>query len=146
MAKNPKWCQSLLNWKKCFHNWIYNGSPEDLLHSSIFFDFKGAWGNLELTDNLKSFLLDSVNKRAGFLRHLTENALYFKPPIGLFGKLVVEPKGEHKDSFDIKRAIMPIVDLLTPFGVLCHVVAGTKIVSGSIELVTHQLGKFDEIL
>jgi CBS domain-containing protein len=110
MAKNPKWCQSLLNWKKCFHNWIYNGSPEDLLHSSIFFDFKGAWGDLELTDNLKSFLLDSVNKRAGFLRHLTENALYFKPPIGLFGKLVVEPKGEHKDSFDIKRAIMPIVD------------------------------------
>ena len=110
MAKNPKWCQSLLNWKKCFHNWIYNGSPEDLLNSSIFFDFKGAWGDLELTDKLKSFLLDSVNKRAGFLRHLTENALYFKPPIGLFGKLLVESKGEHKDSFDIKRALLPIVD------------------------------------
>ena len=110
MAKNPKWCQSLLNWKKCFHNWIYNGSPEDLLNSSIFFDFKGAWGDLELTDKLKSFLLDAVNKRAGFLRHLTENALYFKPPIGLFGKLLVESKGEHKDSFDIKRALLPIVD------------------------------------
>ncbi|RLD35146.1 MAG: cyclic nucleotide-binding protein [Bacteroidetes bacterium] len=110
MAKNPKWCQSLLNWKKCFHNWIYNGSPEDLLNSSIFFDFKGAWGDLELTDKLKSFLLDSVNTRAGFLRHLTENALYFKPPIGLFGKLLVESKGEHKDSFDIKRALLPIVD------------------------------------
>ena len=110
MAKNPKWCQSLLNWKKCFHNWIYNGSPEDLLNSSIFFDFKGAWGDLELTDKLKSFLLDSVNKRAGFLRHLTENALYFKPPIGLFGKLLVESKGEHKDSFDIKKALLPIFD------------------------------------
>jgi CBS domain-containing protein len=111
MAKNPKWCQSLLSWKKYFHNWIYQGSPEDLLHSSIFFDFKGVWGDFELTDQLKSFLLNSVEKRAGFLRHLTENALHFKPPIGLFGKLVVESKGEHKDSVNLKWAMQPIVDL-----------------------------------
>jgi CBS domain-containing protein len=111
MAKNPQWCQSLLNWKKYFHRWIYQGSPEDLLHSSIFFDFKGAWGNLELTDQLKSFLLDAVEKRAGFLRHLTENALHFKPPIGLFGKLIVESEGEHKDAINIKSAMQPIVDL-----------------------------------
>ena len=111
MAKNPKWCQPLLNWKKYFHHWIYEGSPEDLLHSSIFFDFRGVWGDLELTDRLKSFLMDSVEKRAGFLRHLTENALHFKPHIGLFGKLVVESKGEHKDSFNIKWAMQPVVDL-----------------------------------
>ena len=111
MAKNPHWCQSLLNWKKYFHRWIYQGSPEDLLHSSIFFDFKGAWGDLELTDQLKSFLLDSVQKRAGFLRHLTENALHFKPPVGLFGKLIVESEGEHKDAFNLKWAMQPIVDL-----------------------------------
>jgi CBS domain-containing protein len=111
MAKNPKWCQPLLNWKKYFHNWIYQGSNEDLLNSSIFFDFTGVWGDLVLTDQLKSFLMDSVEKRAGFLRHLTENALHFKPPIGLFGKLVVESDGEHKDSFNIKWAMQPIVDL-----------------------------------
>ncbi|MBW2613723.1 MAG: CBS domain-containing protein [Deltaproteobacteria bacterium] len=111
MAKNSKWCQPLKNWKNYFYSWIYHASPEDLLNSSIFFDFKGVWGDLELTDQLKSFLLDSVEKQVGFLRHLTENALYFKPPIGLFGKLFVESKGEHKDAFNIKHAMLPIVDL-----------------------------------
>ncbi|MBW2513803.1 MAG: CBS domain-containing protein [Deltaproteobacteria bacterium] len=110
MAKNPKWCQPLTNWKKYFHNWIYNGTPEDLLNSSIFFDFKGVWGDLNLTDQLKLFLMKSVEKRPGFLRYLTENALYFKPPIGLFGKLLVEPDGEHKGAINVKRVMQPIVD------------------------------------
>ncbi|MCG6912066.1 MAG: DUF294 nucleotidyltransferase-like domain-containing protein, partial [Deltaproteobacteria bacterium] len=111
MASNAKWCQPLSQWKKYFYNWIYHASPEDLLNSSIFFDFKGAWGDLKLTDQLKSYLMDSVKKNIGFLRHLTENALHFKPPLGLFGKLVVESKGEYKDSLNIKWAMLPIVDL-----------------------------------
>jgi CBS domain-containing protein len=138
MAKNPKWCQSLLNWKKHFHNWIYQGSPEDLLHASIFFDFKGAWGDLELTDQLKSFLLNSVEKRAGFLRHLTENALHFKPPIGLFGKLVVESKGEHKDSFNLKWAMQPIVDLARVYS-LKHGIVQTNTLTRLFRLYTKHI-------
>jgi CBS domain-containing protein len=135
MAKNPKWCQSLLNWKKHFHHWIYQGSPEDLLNSSIFFDFKGAWGDLELTDQLKSFLLNSVEKRAGFLRHLTENALHFKPPIGLFGKLVVESKGEHKDALNLKWAMQPIVDLARVYS-LKHGIVQTNTLTRLFRLYT----------
>lgn len=135
MAKNPKWCQPLLNWKKYFSNWIYEGSPEDLLYSSIFFDFRGVWGDLELTDQLKSFLLGSVEKRPGFLRNLTENALHFKPPIGLFGKLLVESKGEHKDSFDIKRAMLPIVDLARVYS-LKHGIAQTNTLTRLFRLYT----------
>ncbi len=135
MAKNPKWCQPLLNWKKYFHKWIYQGSNEDLLHASIFFDFRGVWGDLELTDQLKSFLLDSVQKRAGFLRHLTENALYFKPPIGLFGKLVVESDGEHKDAFNIKSAMQPIVDLARVYS-LKHGIVQTNTLTRLFRLYT----------
>ena len=111
MAKNPTWCQPLVNWKNYFHNWIHQGSYEDLLNASIFFDFRGVWGDLELTGQLKSFLMGSMEKWPGFLRHLTENALHFKPPIGPFGKLVVESKGKHKDSFNVKSAMQTIVDL-----------------------------------
>jgi CBS domain-containing protein len=111
MAKNPKWCQPLSQWKAYFDHWIYHASPEDLLNSSIFFDFKGVWGDLELTDQLKAFLLNAVNQQAGFLRHLTENALHFKPPMSAFGKLVVESKGENKGALNIKWAMLPIVDL-----------------------------------
>ena len=111
MAQNPQWCQPLSKWKEHFRKWIYQGSPEDLLNSSIFFDFKGVWGDLELTKQLKAFLLDCIEERPGFLRFLAQNALMTKPPIGMFGKLVVETKGEHKGAINIKAALLPVVDL-----------------------------------
>jgi CBS domain-containing protein len=110
MAKNPKWCQPLSVWKDYFSSWIYSGGPEELLKSSIFFDFKGAYGDMKIIGELRQFLFDSLKGWAGFFRNMTENALYFKPPIGFFRNFVVESKGEHRDSFDIKAAMQPIVD------------------------------------
>ncbi len=111
MAKNPKWCQPLSVWKQYFHTWIRKAKPEDLLYSSIFFDFKGIYGDLTLASRLKDHLFDSIRGWSGFLRNMTENALYFKPPIGLFGKLKVESRGRHKNAFDIKYAMLPITDV-----------------------------------
>ncbi len=110
MAKNPKWCQPLSVWKKYFNSWIYNAEAEDLLKSSIFFDFRCAYGDSNLTGQLRKYLLQSLGGWAGFFRHLSENALCFKPPIGFFRNFVVESKGEHRDSLDIKSAMTPIVD------------------------------------
>ncbi|MEA3280509.1 MAG: DUF294 nucleotidyltransferase-like domain-containing protein, partial [Thermodesulfobacteriota bacterium] len=110
MAKNPKWCQPLSVWKEYFSTWIHAAEPEDLLQSSIFFDFRGGYGDKELIVQLRKYLFDSLGGWSGFFRHLTENTLHFKPPIGFFRNFVVESKGEHRDSFDIKNAMMPIVD------------------------------------
>ncbi|MBU1713891.1 MAG: cyclic nucleotide-binding domain-containing protein [Proteobacteria bacterium] len=110
MAKNPKWCQPLSVWKKYFNSWIHTAEAEDLLKSSIFFDFRCAYGDSNLTGQLKKYLLKSLGGWAGFFRHLSENALYFKPPIGFFRNFVVESKGEHRDALDIKSAMTPIVD------------------------------------
>jgi CBS domain-containing protein len=110
MAKNPKWCQPLSVWKEYFSSWIYSGGPEELLKSSIFFDFKGAYGDMKIIEELRRFLFDSLKGWAGFFRNMTENALYFKPPIGFFRNFVVESKGQHRDSFDIKAAMQPVVD------------------------------------
>jgi len=110
MAQNPKWCQPLSVWKQNFIKWIRTANPEDLLYSSIFFDFRGTWGDIPLADTLKKFLLDAIQGWAGFLRNLSENALYFKPPMGLFGKFIVHSSGEHKDAFDIKQAMLPLID------------------------------------
>ena len=145
MAKNPKWCQSLTDWKKKFHQWIYNSEPEDLLNASIFCDFKGAWGDLELTDQLKYFLLGSIKKRPGFLRYLTENAMYFKPPIGLFGKFVVESKGEHKDLLNLKSAIQPIVDFARIFA-LKHGIAQTNTLTRLFRLYTKHVLNNDQYI
>jgi CBS domain-containing protein len=41
---------------------------------------------------------------------MAENALYFTPPIGFFRNFLVESKGEHRDTFNIKAAMQPVVD------------------------------------
>ena len=110
MAKKPQWCQPLARWKKYFSEWIHTAAPEALLQSSIFFDFRGAYGDLNLIGNLRKHLFASLGEWPGFFRHMTENALYFTPPIGFFRNFLVESKGEHRDTFNIKAAMQPVVD------------------------------------
>jgi CBS domain-containing protein len=110
MAKNANWCQPLSNWKSYFKRWIHTAAPEDLLQASIFFDFRAGYGDEDLIAQLRQYLFDSLVGWPGFFRHMTENALYFTPPIGFFRNFVVESKGEHRDALDIKAAMQPIVD------------------------------------
>jgi CBS domain-containing protein len=110
MASNPKWCQPLSAWKKYFFDWIHAAGPEDLLHSSIFFDFRFGGGDAQLVKSLSHYLFTSLEVWPGFFRHMTENALYFKPPIGLFGQFQVESSGKHHNSLNIKHAMTAIVD------------------------------------
>lgn len=110
MAKNPKWCQPLSVWKEYFMKWLRVMDPEQVMYSGIFFDFRGAWGDLSLTDELRAYLNNSLKEWSGILRCLTENSLRFRPPLSFFGNFVVEEKGEHQGMFDIKKALMPITD------------------------------------
>ncbi|MCP4747868.1 MAG: cyclic nucleotide-binding/CBS domain-containing protein [Desulfobacteraceae bacterium] len=110
MAKNPKWCQPLSAWKNYFTKWINAAEPEDLLQASIFFDFKAGYGHTELINSLRDHLHKKTETWTGFFRFMTVNALHFKPPLGFFRNFVVESKGEHRNTFDIKSAMMPIVD------------------------------------
>ncbi len=111
MARNPRWCQPISVWQNHFKAWIHAADPKDLLDASIFFDFRCGFGDLHLIGELRRYLLDALTGWAGFFRHLTENALHFKPPLGFFRNLVVESKGEHRNLLDLKSAMMPIVDI-----------------------------------
>lgn len=115
MAKNPKWNQPLSQWKKYFTSWIHAGEPQDLLQASIFFDFRGGYGDFSLINRLRNHLFTSLEGWSGFFRNLTENALHFKPPIGFFRNFVVESKGRHRNAFNIKSAMLPIVDFARVF-------------------------------
>ena len=110
MASNPKWCQPLSQWKKYFKAWIETPAPENLLNSSIFFDFRGTWGDIALSDELKNYLFKAIGNGAFFLRNLTENSLTIKPPLSMFGKLITLTEGDKKGSIDIKKAMLPIID------------------------------------
>ncbi len=110
MAQNPKWCQPLSVWKEYFSSWIRKAEGESLLQASIFFDLRSGFGDAELIDELHRHMFSALSGWAGFFRNLTENSLHFKPPIGFFRNFVVESKGEHRNAFDIKSAMQPIVD------------------------------------
>jgi len=110
MASNPKWTQSLDTWVNYFHDWIAASSQQDLIDVSIYFDFRHVYGKSELVDNLRIKLSDLTNGQAGFFQHLTKNCLLHKPPVGILGKLLLESKGDHAETFDVKFATMPISD------------------------------------
>lgn len=94
-----------------------------------------------LADELKMFLLTSIGKWSGFLRNLTENTLYFKPPITRLGRFIVESSGEHKGSLDLKLAMMPLIDFTRVYA-LKHQIAQPNTLTRLFRLyIRHALTK-----
>lgn len=111
MAKNPKWCLSLSEWKNQFNNWITHPNEDKIMLSCIFFDFELIYGNKELGNNLSSSVFESIDSYEIFLYFLALNAIKNPPPLGFFRQFLVEDSGDHKEQFDVKaRALMPLVD------------------------------------
>ncbi|MBR9981558.1 MAG: cyclic nucleotide-binding domain-containing protein, partial [Desulfatitalea sp.] len=141
MAQNPRWCQPLSVWKHYFKTWIHTADPKDLLDASIFFDLRGGFGQMHLIGELRQYLSDALTGWSGFFRHLAENALHFKPPLGFFRNFVVESKGENRNALDLKSAVMPIVDIARIYA-LKHRVEATNTMERLGQL--QQIGVFTE--
>jgi len=125
MAQNPKWCQPMSIWKKYFWEWIHNAEPEDLLHSSIFFDFRTGYGDGRLVNELRKYLFQTLGDWRGFFRHLAENALRFKPPLDIFGNLALKNAKDKKGFLDIKKPMQLLVDFARVYA-LRHGIAETN--------------------
>lgn len=116
MASNPKWCQPLSVWKDYFSGWISKPTPEAILFSLIFFDFRPIYGNLTLSEKLRAFLTHRIKNQNIFLATMAGVITKNRPPLGLFGSFVVEKKGEHKNELNIKHnGIGIIVDAVRLF-------------------------------
>jgi len=110
MAKNPVWVQPLRKWKEQFRKWINTSEPQDLIEISIFFDFRTVYGNNDLTVKLRNYLFETITNKAAFFQHLALNCLSHKLPLNILGNIVVASGGEHPETFDIKKTIMPVTD------------------------------------
>jgi CBS domain-containing protein len=112
MATNPKWRQPVKVWQKYFDGWVDTPTPKALLNSSVFFDLETICGDASLLDTVRTNLLKKTTKSSLFIAHLSKNALGLRPPLGFFRDFVLEQKGKHKDTLDLKHnGIAPIVDL-----------------------------------
>lgn len=111
MASNPKWCLSLAEWQQQFSQWIDHGSPESLLHASIFFDFRPLTGDAAPALELRAWLNRAAQKNPRFLHQMAGNALRNRPPLGLVRDFVLSEDDAHPHTIDLKlNGAMPFVD------------------------------------
>ncbi|RIA10174.1 CBS domain-containing protein [Flavobacteriaceae bacterium MAR_2010_72] len=111
MAKNPNYCLSLEEWKQQFSSWTSNTGSDEILLSSIFFDFDISYGDANLTNALSEHTLNLVKNNNLFISKLAASALRSASPLGFFRQFLVESDGEYKDLFDLKkRALLPLID------------------------------------
>ncbi len=111
MASNPKWCLSLADWRQQFTQWIDHGSPEALLHASIFFDFRPLTGDAALALDLRAWLNHAAQKNPRFLHQMAGNALRNRPPLGLVRDFVLSDNDAHPHTIDLKlNGATPFVD------------------------------------
>jgi CBS domain-containing protein len=111
MASNPKWNLSLPEWQQLFDHWIYSPDPEELLHSTIFFDFRPAFGKMELAHALRQHLVRRAEREKVFIHHLAKDCLATRPPLSLFKHFVLEKEGKNKGLVDLKgKGLIPFVD------------------------------------
>ena len=112
MAQNPQWCQPLSKWRDYFRHWVLTPEPQAVLEASIFFDFRPIFGDPRIAEQLRLHLQELLHERQAklFLLHMARNAGNMPVPLNWLGKLSLERRGPHAQTFDLKKAMTPIVD------------------------------------
>lgn len=111
MARNPRWCLSLSEWQQLFRGWFDRPDGDALLWASVFFDFRGLWGRLDLAAALREWLSRNAPERALFLRLMTQNALRNAAPLGVLRDFALQRHDRIEDSLDLKlNGVTPFVD------------------------------------
>ena len=107
MASNPRWCLSLDEWKQVFHTWVDQGTPEALMHASIFFDFRALYGAQQLAEDLRRWVVQLARSNERFLHQMAANALRNRPPLGVVRDFALG----RQNTLDLKvNGITPFVD------------------------------------
>ena len=104
MAKNAVWRRSLGGWTEALNQWLASPTPDNILAGSMFFDLRTLFGDLSLVQALKEHIAARLQSEPMFLRFAAANVLHFKTPLGWFGRIRVEKKGERHGLLDVKKA------------------------------------------
>lgn len=126
MASNPKWNLPFSGWQSLFDHWIFSPDPKQVLHSTIFFDFRPAFGKFELAYKLRNHLIKRGLHEKIFIHHLARDCMTARPPLSMFKKFITEKNGRHKGHIDLKtKGMVPFVDLARLVS-LDHEIAATN--------------------
>lgn len=125
MARNPRWCQPLPQWKRYFSGWIRQADPRNLMEFNTFFDFRAVHGERVLAAELRAHIKAELPSHPAFFGHLAMDALQYKPPLGFFGKIVTDTDAQGHRTFNVKDAMATIVNFARLYA-LKHGVAETS--------------------
>ncbi|MBP8120221.1 MAG: nucleotidyltransferase, partial [Burkholderiales bacterium] len=128
MARNPRWCLTLDEWKDTFLHWMRSANGEALLNAAIFFDFRSLHGDSGLAGELRDWLGPQVAAQPLFVLQMVNNALQVRPPLGLLRDFVKDDgeAGEYPGTIDLKKfGTRPFVDAARIFS-LRHGVAASN--------------------
>ncbi|MDQ0245560.1 CBS domain-containing protein [Bacillus fengqiuensis] len=113
MSSNPLWCQSLEGWENQLLKWMKEESWESIRYLQIFYDARSVKGEERLVSRLKSFIHDFQKEHPALLKRFMENVMHLKKAIGPLGQILVEDKGVHEGSIDLKHAaFLPYVNAI----------------------------------
>ncbi|QTN30173.1 CBS domain-containing protein [Rhodoferax sp. AJA081-3] len=93
MAGEAACCLTLDEWQERFRHWIAQGSPQDLLNASIYFDFRPLAGDLSLAHALRTSVTQSARTTPRFLKQMALNALTRSPPLNWRGAIDSNAQG-----------------------------------------------------
>jgi CBS domain-containing protein len=103
MASNPQWRHSLSEWKAIVEEWINTPKPENMVNFGMFQDLRTLHGDPGLEVELRQHICQSVQDCMLFLPHMARHIVRFTPPLGMFGRIKGESRGEHRGKVDLKK-------------------------------------------
>jgi CBS domain-containing protein len=104
MASNPELCLSVDEWHGKFGGWMRANSPQALLDATIYFDFRPIYGQEDLADELRAWLLEMTRSHARRCSCASwpENAIQVEPPIGFIRDFTFDKNPEFPHTLDLK--------------------------------------------
>jgi CBS domain-containing protein len=93
MAGEAACCLTLAQWRERFRQWIAQGSPQDLLNASIYFDFRPLAGDSQLAVGLRQEVIHAAQGTPRFLKQMALNALTRSVPLNWRGAVDTDEQG-----------------------------------------------------
>jgi CBS domain-containing protein len=91
--------------------WVENPTPQAILDFNIFLDARCAAGDSKLFENLQLQRKELLNQ-SSLLAALARNANESSVPLSMFQKFVYAKNAEYKDSIDLKKSAVAIINNL----------------------------------
>jgi PAS domain S-box-containing protein len=120
MARDPRWNRPFSDWREYFAGWISEPDGSALAHCNVFFDIRPIYGERGLVHTLWNHVDRLLERHPAFFSHMALNTLQYKPPIGLFGQIVTGSTGGSPKTFNIKEAMVPIVNFARLYALKHH--------------------------